>query len=436
MKKRIIISLLCGLIICCTAVYSFATTGIVSTDTLRLRKSNSTDSSIITLLSIDEKVEILERTDNGWYKVKYIDSKTNNAYEGYVSGDYIKVNEEIKTPPTNPSEEIKPSEEENNNKPEENNNNPSEEEGTNESVEESTTKKINKGEKLYKIPLISSTTTTILENDMNVEIETELNGWSYVTSDNIEGWVRTEKLKEVDTKNKVGYINANSINFREQPDISGKVISVLSRNAEVGIIEENNGWVKIEYKGNTGYVGAKYISDTKVQVTSRSASRRRKTAEKKTTTKITAKAEVPMTDTAPTEETEKISNTATTNPKASEIVAYAKKYLGYRYIHGGNTPSGFDCSGFTQYVYKHFGYSLSRSSSSQAGNGSAISKSNLKPGDIICFSGSSKSKRITHVGINIGGGKFIHAANSRKGVIISSIDGDGYFYVSARRIIN
>ena len=113
MKKRIIISLLCGLVICCIAVYSFATTGIVNTDTLRLRKNNSTDSSIITLLSIDEKVEILERTENGWYKVKYTDSKTNNVYEGYVSGEYITVKEEIKTPPTNPSEENKPSEEEN-----------------------------------------------------------------------------------------------------------------------------------------------------------------------------------------------------------------------------------------------------------------------------------------------------------------------------------
>lgn len=124
------------------------------------------------------------------------------------------------------------------------------------------------------------------------------------------------------------------------------------------------------------------------------------------------------------------------NANASEIVSYAKKYLGYRYIHGGNSPSGFDCSGFTQYVYKHFGYSLSRSSSSQAGNGVGVSKGNLQPGDIICFSGSKGSKKISHAGIYIGGGKFIHAANSRKGVIISNVDGDGYFYVCARRIIN
>lgn len=427
MKKRIIISLLCGLIICCTAVYSFATTGIVNTDTLRLRKSNSTDSSIITLLSIDEKVEILERTENGWYKVKYTDSKTNNAYEGYVSGEYITVKEEIKTPPTNPSEENKTSEEGNNTPSEENNNIPSDEEGTKEKVEESTTKKINKGEKVYRIPLINSNTIEILENDVTVTVETELNGWSYVTSDNIEGWIRTEKLKATDAKNKVGYINTNSVNFRENPDASGKIISTLSKNAEIDIIEENNGWIKIEYKGKVGYVATKYVSNTKVQTTSRSASSRRTTTTKTTST---------ATKTTTTTVTASASADTVSNASTSEIVSYAKKYLGYRYVRGGNTPSGFDCSGFTQYVYKHFGYSLSRSSSSQAGNGVAVNKANLRQGDIICFSGSSGSKRVSHVGIYIGGGRFIHAANSRKGVITSSVDGDGYFYVCARRIMN
>lgn len=429
MKKRIIISLLCGIIICCTAVYSFATTGIVNTDTLRLRKSNSTDSSIITLLSIDEKVEILERTDNGWYKVKYIDSNTNNTYEGYVSGDYITVKEEI-IPSANPSEENKTSEEENNN------NIPSEEEGTKENVEESTTKKVTKGEKIYKIPLINSTTTIILENDITVEVKTELNGWSYITAENFEGWVRTEKLKNAEAQNKIGYINASSVNFREQPDITGKVISALSKNSEVGVIEENNGWIKIEYKGKIGYVGAKYVSDTKIQVTSRSASRRTQTSKNTNTKVATLEKEKTVAVEASIGATQPTVDTSKETTKASEIVAYAKKYLGSKYIHGGNTPSGFDCSGFTQYIYKHFGYSLSRSSSSQAGNGIAVNRNSIKPGDIICFSGSSKSKKVSHVGINIGGGRFIHAANSRKGVITSRIDGDGYFYVCARRIVN
>ena len=419
MKKRIIISLLCGLVICCMAAYSFGTTGIVNTDTLRLRKSNSTDSAIITLLSIDDKVEILERTDNGWYKVKYIDAKTQIEYEGYVSGEYITVKENESIPESNKSEENKPSEEENNDVPQE-------EVGTEEEtvVENTTSKIINKGEKVYIIPLINSSTTKILENDVNVEVMSELNGWSYVTSDSFEGWVRTDKLKEADTKNKVGYINANSVNFREQPDASGEIISTLSRNNKLEIIEENNGWTKVKYNGDVGYVATRYISDsrTEVETTSRSSASRR--VAKATSTNIEANT-TDVTDTV-----------IVSNATASEIVAYAKNYLGYKYVHGGNTPSGFDCSGFTQYVYKHFGYSLSRSSSSQAGDGVAVSKSNLQPGDILCFSGSSGSKKVSHVGIYIGGGKFIHSANSRKGVIISSVDGDGYFYVCARRIVN
>ena len=104
--------------------------------------------------------------------------------------------------------------------------------------------------------------------------------------------------------------------------------------------------------------------------------------------------------------------------------------------HGGSSPSkGFDCSGFTTYVYKHFGVSLSRTSSGQSGNGKSVSKENMQAGDVICFSNSSGSKKIGHVGIYIGGGKFIHAANSKKGVIISNVTGAGFYFVTARRVI-
>ncbi len=413
MKKRIIISLLCGIVICCMAVYSFGTTGIVNVDTLRLRKSNSIESSILALLSVDDKVEILTRTEDGWYQVRYTDLVSQQEYEGYVSEEYITLQEDETIPTTNVSEENETLEEDENN-------DSSEEVGTEEKVEESTTKIINKGEKIYLIPLVNSNTTTILENDITVEVLTEINGWAYVSSDTIEGWIRVEKLQEVDAKKKTGYISKNSVNFRKQPNTSGTVISKLSRNTEVEILEENNGWTKIEYNDTIGYVLAEYISSTKIATTSRSSSSRRTS----TTTMAT-------TTTIATTET----TTTATNPNASEIVAYAKQFLGYKYVYGGNTPAGFDCSGFTQYVYKHFGYSLSRSSASQAGNGVAVSKANLQPGDIVCFARSSGSSKVGHVGIYIGGGQFIHAANSNKGVIISNVDGAGYYYVCARRIV-
>lgn len=417
LKKRIIISLLSGLIVCCTAAYSFGTTGIVNTDTLRLRKNNSTDSSILALLSIDDKVEILTRTENGWYKIKYTDYQ-GKEYEGYVSGDYITVEDNS----TIQSEEIKTSEEENNTTAEVTE--PQEEVGTEEKVEESATKIIRKGEKVYTIPLINSNTTKILEKDANVEVLTELNGWSYVSAEEFEGWVRTSDLTDSNAQKKVGYISASSVNFREQPNTSGKVISKLSRNKQVVILEKNNGWTKIEVDGKQGYVNAQYVSDKKVATTSRSSTRR--TNQTATTTSNTQQT---------TTTTETTSNEVVSNASTSEIVAYAKTFLGYKYVYGGTTPAGFDCSGFMQYVYKHFGYSLSRTSKTQAGDGVAVSKANLQPGDIICFSGSSGSKTITHVGMYIGGGQFIHAANSRKGVIISNVDGAGFYYVCARRIV-
>lgn len=417
MKKRIIISLLLGIIICCTAVYSFGTTGIVNTDTLRLRKSNTTESSILKLLSVDDEIEIITRTDNGWYKVKYTDLEENKTYEGYVDQKYVTVKEDE----TIPSEENKTLDEENNENNEDvNEEKPQEEVGTEDKLEENAKKVINKGEKIYTIPLINSNTLIILEENEEVTVLTEINGWVYVSSEKIEGWVRKEKLKDVNEKQKVGYITSNSVNFRKQPNSDGETISKLTKNKEVVILEETNGWKKVEVNNQVGYVSAEYVSDKKVTTTSRSSSYRKASTKTKQVTTNNSK--------------ETKTTNVGTNPKASEIVEFAKKFVGSKYVYGGSTPSGFDCSGFTQYVYKNFGYSLSRTSSGQASDGTGVSKSSLQPGDIICFSGSSKSKKVTHVGIYIGNGKFVHAANSRKGVIISNVDGAGFYYVCSRRI--
>jgi len=416
MKKSIVISLLTAACIIGTAIRSFASTGIVTTDTLRLRKDASTNASIIALLSINDKVEVLEEK-NGWYKVIAGDK------EGYVSADYINVLEEVNTPEeTEAEEEVNDTEETENNEEIEN----TESEENTENEEEKVMVKVLPAEtKIYITPVINSLVINTLENESKIEISSEVNGWSYITSENIKGWVRTEIIEEKDAEEveenssqKIGYISGASINFREEANTSSNIISKLARNTQVRILKTEDGWSKIEYNGTKGYVSNQYISDKKVSTTSRSSVNR--TAKAKTTTAN----ENEGTDTA-----------SQGNATGSEIVAYAKKYLGYKYVYGGSTPSGFDCSGFTSYVFKHFGYSLSRTSSAQASNGKAISKSELKAGDIICFARSSGSKTVGHVGIYIGGGQFIHAANSRKGVIISNVDGAGFYYVCARRII-
>lgn len=116
--------------------------------------------------------------------------------------------------------------------------------------------------------------------------------------------------------------------------------------------------------------------------------------------------------------------TATTNSQKNSslrrrIVTYAKKFLGNRYVYGGSSlKHGTDCSGFVMRIYQHFGYRLSRSSAAQSTNGKKISRSKLKPGDLLFY---KRGGRIGHVSMYIGNNKVIHASNEKDGIKISSI---------------
>lgn len=112
----------------------------------------------------------------------------------------------------------------------------------------------------------------------------------------------------------------------------------------------------------------------------------------------------------------------------SDVAAYAMKFEGYKYVYRTAGPNTFDCSGFTKYVYGRFGVNLPHSSSSQRSVGKSVSKENLRSGDILCFSG--------HVGLYIGGDKFIHAANKRDGVKISRLSTYDSPLLTARRIFD
>ena len=109
---------------------------------------------------------------------------------------------------------------------------------------------------------------------------------------------------------------------------------------------------------------------------------------------------------------------------------------GCPYVWGSTGPNSFDCSGFTTYVFRNFGVSLNRSSKDQIKNGTAVSKTNLQPGDIVIFKNQGKTA-IGHVGIYIGSGNFIHAANKKEGVVITALSSSYYSqrYVGARRVI-
>ena len=228
---------------------------------------------------------------------------------------------------------------------------------------------------------------------------------------------------EITELNKTGYVKADGLNIRTEPSTSSEAIHSLSFNSKIKITGEIDGWYRIDYNNQIGYVSQKYVSDTKLPAN-------------------TSRGDVDRTISTysePSEETteENTREASTSSSEGKEVVEFAKKYLGYKYVAGGSSPStGFDCSGFTTYVFRNFGVSLNRSSKDQIKNGTAVSKSNLQPGDIVIFKNQGKTA-IGHVGIFIGNGNFIHAANKKEGVVITALSSSYYSqrYVGARRVI-
>ncbi len=122
-----------------------------------------------------------------------------------------------------------------------------------------------------------------------------------------------------------------------------------------------------------------------------------------------------------------------TGADRSALIATAQKYMGVPYVWGGETPSGFDCSGFTQYVMKQNGISIPRTAAEQFAAGTPVDKDNLQVGDLVFF--TTYKPGASHVGFYMGGGKFIHASSGAKKVTVSSLDETYYTqrYIGARR---
>lgn len=127
-----------------------------------------------------------------------------------------------------------------------------------------------------------------------------------------------------------------------------------------------------------------------------------------------------------------------------DMVSYAKKFIGARYRHGSKGPKSFDCSGFTSYVFKEFGYKLSPSSRTQYMQGVGVSRDEVRPGDLLFFSGRRAGKNVGHVGMVIDVSddnksiRFIHATIGG-GVKIDTYPDGGYYskrYIGARRVLS
>ena len=208
------------------------------------------------------------------------------------------------------------------------------------------------------------------------------------------------KTEEVTEISKTGYVKADGLNIRKEPTTSSEAIHSLSFNSKVKITGEIDGWYRIDYNDQIGYVSQKYVSDTKLPETTARGGYDRTTASSEENT--VANQEAVEENQVETEEEQEEESTASASSEGNDVVELAKKYLGYKYVAGGSSPStGFDCSGFTTYVFRNFGVSLNRSSKDQIKNGTAVSKSNLQPGDIVIFKNQGKTA-IGHVGILFG----------------------------------
>ena len=429
-----------------------ANTGKITTETARLREQPQTDAKVLELASLGDEVEIIEEVD-GWYKVKY------KNITGYLRKDLIEVDSKKEDKTT--TVETSNNEMENvqvDNTSTETSNTVSEE------IElEKGKYKLLENTKLKVIPLISSIELDEVNKDVEVEVTEILNDWAKIkTSEGKEGWVlrkRTASTGEVvvlfglledtetttknesptdtnitsnneksenetenktENKTKIMYVNSQTTNLRQKADKTSQIIKQVSINTQVTVISTNNGWAYVDVNGTKGYIAETLLSSSK-QETSRGTMTERDSTDVKTETKT----QTASSNTETTKET-------TSSQTGSSVISYAKQFLGSKYVYGGTTASGFDCSGFTQYVYKHFGVTLNRTAAAQYSNGTSVT--NLQAGDLVMFGKSG----INHVGIYIGGNTFIHAANPGRGVTTDTL-ASGYYktnYVGARRILN
>lgn len=224
-----------------------------------------------------------------------------------------------------------------------------------------------------------------------------------------------------------GRVTGSSVNVRSGPSTDYPKTGTVSQGETCYIIGLNNGWYKILLNGSAGYIRSDFLELTECPYENRASShspqyyRGGKAIGTLPTGSTAAPAAVSYTGYA----------------TGAQIVEKAKQYLGTPYVYGGASPSGFDCSGFVYYVFGTFGISVGRTPAAQNGVGTYVAKSDLQPGDIVLFSGTGGSSGISHAGIYVGGGQFIHSPNSRSTVSFADLT-TGYWsdhYYTGRHVV-
>lgn len=237
-----------------------------------------------------------------------------------------------------------------------------------------------------------------------VVIIRQVGDWYLVDYNLLIGYVHSDYVSVADKANielGEGIVEGAAVNLRAKPDASSAHLATLNMGDTAYIIGFNCGWYKVQYEGQTGYIRSDLLALMEAPKTNSQA--------------VVGKAPVVVT-------------------QGDKAVNIAFDYMGVPYVWGGTTPKGFDCSGFTKYVYAQLGVTLNRTAAQQLNNGYEVT--NLQTGDLVFFTNTyATSAAASHVGIYIGNNQFIHAAGG--GVKVTSLDHEYYAprYIGARRVI-
>lgn len=224
-----------------------------------------------------------------------------------------------------------------------------------------------------------------------------------------------------------GFAAGDVINVRQVPAMDAKVVGELYLADPVPVINTQGSWCKVRIGDEIGYVHKDLIVFDRSEVPEPIVVPEPEPPRSTGSSSGSSGSSSRSTSSSSSSSSQSVPAASSSGSSmGSQIVAYAKNFIGVPYVWGGSSPSGFDCSGFVQYVYRHFGVSLPRTTYSQVAMGRSVSRSDLAPGDLVFFRSAG------HVGIYVGGETYIHAPQTGRTISIDSMAHRSLY--AARRI--
>ena len=291
----------------------------------------------------------------------------------------------------------------------------------------------------------SSKTLAYAPDGEVVIVEGKVGSWYKVIYNLQEGYMHSDYL-DVNTVENVelgyGIVNDTHVNMRSGPGTRYASIGKFAYGEKAYIIGINNQWYKVIYNGKICYIRSDYLDVTEIPYENQESTKDpiffvdgKSTGVPVSADALNGNYEAPDTPGVEDPGTGEQIPELPAGEKAAAIIAAAKKLIGCPYKWAGSTPKGFDCSGFVMYVFGQYGVTLPHNSRSQYAIGTSVAKKDLQPGDLVFFFSTNKNV-ISHVGIYIGNGQFIHSSSSY-GVIITELESTYYQtrYYGAKRVL-